>query len=119
MDRLPASEDDNVTIQAVEGSKGHGGYFGYSYFAEQTLKALEIDGGRLCCAEPRDCSGWLVTPRPAAVHLPVRRGAGTARSRGVRSLLSSIDEIVEAAGFIGLNDEQKTAREQFDTLIGG
>ncbi len=47
-----ASEDDNVIIQAVEGSKGSMGYFGYSYFAEnsETLKALEIDSGSGCVA---------------------------------------------------------------------
>ena len=33
--------------------------------------------------------------------------------------VENVDEIVEAAGFIGLNEEQKTAlQEQFDALVG-
>ena len=88
-----ASEDDNVTIQAVEGSKGSMGYFGYSYFAREPGDpegAGDRQRQRLCRAEPGDCSGWLVhSTRPAAVHLPVRRGDGTARSRGVRSASTS------------------------------
>ncbi|QHY96863.1 Phosphate-binding protein PstS precursor [Streptomyces sp. S4.7] len=46
------SEDDNVTVRGVSGSKGGMGYFGLSYFEENKdkLKALEIDGGDGCVA---------------------------------------------------------------------
>jgi phosphate transport system substrate-binding protein len=46
------SEDDNVTVQGVEGDKGALGYFGLSYFEQNqgNLKALEIDGGSGCVA---------------------------------------------------------------------
>lgn len=41
-----ASEDDNVTVRAVTSAPGGMGYFGYSYFAENTdaLKAFSLDG---------------------------------------------------------------------------
>ena len=41
-----ASEDDNVTVRAVEGAPGGMGYFGYSYFSENQdrLKAFSVDG---------------------------------------------------------------------------
>ena len=47
-----ASEDDNTTVTGVAGEKGGLGYFGFSYFEENqdTLKALEIDGGDGCVA---------------------------------------------------------------------
>ena len=47
-----ASEDDNVIVQGVGGEKGGLGYFGFSYFEENqdTLKALEVDGGDGCVA---------------------------------------------------------------------
>ncbi len=45
-------EDDNQTVTGVEGSEGGIGYFGYSYFTENSsgLKAAEIDGGDGCVA---------------------------------------------------------------------
>jgi len=45
-----ASEDDNVLVQGISGSKYSLGYFGYAYYAENAdkLKALEIDGGNGC-----------------------------------------------------------------------
>lgn len=40
------SEDDNVLVQGVEGSKYAIGYFGYAYFAENqgNLKAISVNG---------------------------------------------------------------------------
>ena len=47
------SEDDNVTVRGVSGVKGALGYFGLSYYLENTgrLKALAVDGGD-GCVEP-------------------------------------------------------------------
>jgi phosphate transport system substrate-binding protein len=47
------SEDDNVTVRGVSGVKGSLGYFGLSYFTENSerLKALAVDGGD-GCVEP-------------------------------------------------------------------
>jgi phosphate transport system substrate-binding protein len=44
------SEDDNVTVQGVSGEKGALGYFGLSYYLENTqrVRAVEIDGGDGC-----------------------------------------------------------------------
>src|SRR5829696_2739883 len=45
-----ASEDDNVTVQGVSGSKGGMGYFGLSYAEENSdkLKVIEVDSGNGC-----------------------------------------------------------------------
>ena len=47
-----ASEDDNVIVQGVSGDGGGLGYLGFSYYEENqdTLKALEVDGGQGCVA---------------------------------------------------------------------
>ncbi len=41
-----ASEDDNVTVRAVQSAEGTLGYFGFSYYEENidTLKAFSLDG---------------------------------------------------------------------------
>ena len=46
------SEDDNVIVQGVAGTKGGLGYFGFTYFEENPskLKALKVDGGAGCVA---------------------------------------------------------------------
>ena len=46
------SEDDNVTVQGVEGNKGGLGYFGYTYFEENAnkLTAVEVNSGSGCVA---------------------------------------------------------------------
>ena len=47
------TEDDNVTVNGVKRSRGALGYYGFSYYKENTdiNKAIEIDGGK-GCAEP-------------------------------------------------------------------
>jgi phosphate transport system substrate-binding protein len=45
-----ASEDDNILVQGVAGTRGSLGYFGLSYFEENKdkLKDLAVDGGNGC-----------------------------------------------------------------------
>src|SRR5215210_5885394 len=45
-----ATEDDNVTVQGVSGSKGGLGYFGLSYYEENQDKnrVVQVDGGDGC-----------------------------------------------------------------------
>jgi phosphate transport system substrate-binding protein len=120
-----ASEDDNVIVQAVQGSTGAMGYFGYSYYEEnaETLKAVEVDNGSGCVAPSAETvqdgsyaplgRQLFIYPSAEALERPEVEGF-------VRFYIENIDEIVEAAGFIGLNDEQKTTlSDQFDALLGG
>ena len=120
-----ASEDDNVIVQAVQGSPGAMGYFGFSYFEEnqETLKALEVDGGSGCVAPSADAvqdgsyaplgRQLFIYPSQSALERPEVEAF-------VRFYIENVDTIVEAAAFIPLNDEQKTElQEQFDELLGG
>ncbi len=119
-----ASEDDNVIVQGVSGATGALGYFGFTYYEENadTLKALEIDGGSGCVAPSADTvqdesyaplgRQLFIYPSKAALERPEVEAF-------VRYYIENIDVIVEAAQFIGLNDEQKTTlQEEFETLLG-
>ena len=68
-----ASEDDNVTVRAVSGASGGMGYFGYSYFSENSdqLKAFEIDGGKGCVAPTPETitSGGYPLSRPLFIYV--------------------------------------------------
>jgi phosphate transport system substrate-binding protein len=119
-----ASEDDNVIVQGVSGAKGALGYFGFTYYEENAdaLKALEIDGGSACVAPSAETvqdesytplgRQLFIYPSKAALERPEVEAF-------VRFYIENIDAIVEAAQFIGLNDDQKTTlQEEFDALLG-
>jgi phosphate transport system substrate-binding protein len=120
-----ASEDDNVIVQAVQGSPGAMGYFGFSYYEQNqdTLKALEIDGGA-GCVEPSSDTVTDGSYAPLGRQLFIYPSQSALERPEVEAFVSyyieNIDAIVEAAAFIPLNDEQKTElQEQFDALLGG
>ena len=119
-----ASEDDNVIIQAVSGAKGGLGYLGYTYYEQNsdTLKALEVDSGSGCVA-PSPETVQDGSYAPLGRQLFIYPSAEALERPEVEAFVSfyieNVDEITEAAGFIGLNEEQKTAlQEQFDALAG-
>ena len=119
-----ASEDDNVIVQAVSGSPGGMGYLGYTYYEQNsdTLKALEVDSGSGCVA-PSPETVQDGSYAPLGRQLFIYPSAEALERPEVEAFVSfyveNVDEIVEAAGFIGLNEEQKTAlQEQFDALAG-
>ena len=120
-----ASEDDNVIVQAVSGSPGGLGYLGYTYYEQNsdTLKALEVDNGSGCVApSPETVQDGSYAPlgRQLFIYPSAEALERPEVEAFVRFYIENVDEIVEAAGFIGLNDEQKTTlQEQFDALVGG
>jgi phosphate transport system substrate-binding protein len=63
-----ATEDDNVTVQGVSGTKGAMGYFGFSYFEENssTLKALQIQNKAGQCVAPSVAAAQNGTYNPLA-----------------------------------------------------
>jgi phosphate transport system substrate-binding protein len=119
-----ASEDDNVIVQAVSGSPGGLGYLGYTYYEQNsdTLKALEIDSGSGCVApSPETVQDGSYAPlgRQLFIYPSAQALDRPEVEAFVSFYIENVDEITEAAGFIGLNDEQKAAlQEQFDSLVG-
>ena len=101
------SEDDNVTVQGVEGAKGALGYFGFSYYEENMdkLNAVQIDGGAGC-----------VTPSSAAAQ----DGSYTPLSRPLFIYVSNEAakkaEVLAFAKFFVENDDAITAKALFVPL---
>ena len=119
-----ASEDDNTTVTGVAGEKGGLGYFGFSYFEENqdTLKAVEIDGGDGCVA-PSVASAQDGTYKPLArpLFIYVKKDA-LARAEVeafLRFVLDNETSIAETSQFVPLTEEQLTkAKADLDTATG-
>jgi phosphate transport system substrate-binding protein len=111
------SEDDNVIVQGVSGEQGGLGYFGFSYFEQnqETLKALEVDGGNGCVAPSVAAAqdgSYTPLSRPLFVYVKQSSFDDNEDIRAfVAFMLDSNQSIAEAAQFVPLSAEQ-IAEEQ-------
>lgn len=118
-----ASEDDNTIVTGVSGEKGGLGYFGFSYFEENqdTLKALEIDGGDGCVApsvENAQNGTYMPLSRPLFVYAKQESFAKPEVEAFVQYALDNETEIAEAAQFVPLTDEQlQKATSDFEAAV--
>ena len=106
-----ATEDDNTIVTGVSGEKGGLGYFGFSYFEENqdTLKAVEIDGGDGCVApSAATAQDGTYTPlsRPLFIYVKKEALGEPEVEAFVRYILDNAVEIAEASQFVPLTDEQ-------------
>jgi phosphate transport system substrate-binding protein len=108
-----ATEDDNVTVQGVAGTKGGMGYFGYSYFEENTdkLKVLKIDSGA-GCVEPSVATvqDGTYTPlgRPLFIYPKTESLKTPATLAFVEFFVEKNKDVAEQSKFIPLNAEQES-----------
>jgi phosphate transport system substrate-binding protein len=109
-----ASEDDNVTVSGVGGTRGAIGYLGLSYVEENAgrVKAVPIDGGG-GCVEPSTQTvqdntykplgrPLFIYPKAEAIERPEVR-------EFVRSYIENANEIAVEARFVPLTAAQKEA----------
>jgi len=107
-----ATEDDNVTVQGVSGDKGALGYFGFSYYEENqdTLEALEVDGGAGCVAPSVDMAqdgSYTPLARPLFMYVKTSSLADTeGLADFIRFTLENEQTIAEEARFVPLSQEQ-------------
>jgi len=120
-----ATEDDNVTVQGVSGSKGGLGYFGLSYLEQNKgkVKGVAIDGGG-GCVEPTVETVQDGTYKPLGRPLFIYPTAKVlARPEGlafVEYYIANTTPITEQALFVDLTPEQKTKlTDQLDKLKAG
>lgn len=104
------SEDDNVIVQGVSGSKGGLGYFGFTYFEENAdnLKAVAIDSGA-GCVEPsveaaRDGS-YTPLSRPLFVYVSAEAMQRPEVADFFTYYVENDASIAEAALYIPLSEE--------------
>jgi phosphate transport system substrate-binding protein len=106
-----ASEDDNVIVQGVKGTPGGLGYFGFSYFEENqdSLEAVEIDGGSGCVApssEAAQAGDYVPLARPLFVYAKTEALGRQEVEDFLRYMLDNESTIAEAAQFVPLNQQQ-------------
>ncbi|MFI1466320.1 PstS family phosphate ABC transporter substrate-binding protein [Streptomyces wuyuanensis] len=111
------SEDDNVTVQGVSGSRGGLGYFGLSYYEENKdrLKLLRIDGGNGCVA-PTGTTVRDGTYRPLSRSLLIYPNAAALDRKEVEAFVEYYIEnnadIARAAQFVPLSSAQEAELRQ-------
>ena len=118
------SEDDNVIVQGVSGSRGGLGYFGFTYFEENSdsLKALKIDGGKGCVEPSADTArdgSYAPLSRPLFIY-PSKAGLAKPQVKAFLDFYLENDaDIAEAAQYIPLSDQQKSeAKSTYDAFAG-
>jgi phosphate transport system substrate-binding protein len=112
-----ASEDDNVIVQGITGERGGLGYFGFSYFEQnqETLKALEVDGGSGCVAPSAETArdgSYAPLSRPLFVYVKRSSFDSNEDVRAfVKFMLDNNESIAEAAQFVPLSADQLAEQE--------
>jgi phosphate transport system substrate-binding protein len=106
-----ASEDDNVLVRGVAGSKGGLGYFGFSYYEENPgqLKALAVDGGDGCVApsvQAAQAGEYQPLSRPLFVYAKEQSFEEPHVSAFVRFMLAHAEELATDAKYVPLTNEQ-------------
>jgi phosphate binding protein len=112
------SEDDNITVQGVQGDKGAVGYFGLSYVEENegAVKPVEIDGGEGCVAPSTETvrdGSYTPLSRPLFIYVSNSSYADKAQVKAfVDYYVENDADISKLALFVPLSDEQKATAQQ-------
>jgi phosphate transport system substrate-binding protein len=117
-------EDDNATVTGVSGSPGGMGYFGFSFYQENqdTLKALEIDGGDGCVApsvETAQDDSYTPLSRPLFIYPSAESLQDETVKAFVEYYVDNVNNVAETIGFIPLTDEQLTQSQDAVAQLGG
>ncbi len=118
-----ASEDDNVIVQGVSGERGGLGYLGFSYYEENqdTLKALEVDGGGGCVAPSAAAAqdgSYTPLARPLFIYVKKSSFESAEVADFIGYILDNEQAIAEKADFVSLNDEQLAqARSDYESAL--
>ncbi len=124
-DDYESSEDDNVLVQGVAGTEGATGYFGYTYYEENsdTLKAVAIDSGNGCVepsAETAADGSYTPLSRPLFIYVNnAKYNDNPATKAYVDFYIDNLAQLAEATQFIPLNDEQYAETQSALESIGG
>jgi phosphate transport system substrate-binding protein len=120
-----ASEDDNVIVQGVSGSRGGIGYFGLSYVQqnEGKVKAVQIDGGDGCVAPSTETvqeGTYEPLGRPLFIYASDKAIARPEVKSFLDFYLSNAGQIAEQALYVPMTEEQRAASQRkVEGLAGG
>jgi phosphate transport system substrate-binding protein len=118
-----ASEDDNVLVRGVSGDRGALGYFGFSYYEENTskLKLVKVDGGGGCVApSSKTVQNRTYKPLSRPLFIYVKRTSfNKAIQRAfIKYIIVNEKTIAKKARYISLTPAQiRKAKRQYNTAI--
>jgi phosphate transport system substrate-binding protein len=120
-----ASEDDNVLVQGVAGTRGGLGYFGFSYYEENQsrLKALQVENPKTGqCVTPSVETAQSNAYKPLSRPLFIYAKGSSFRRPPVQAFIAYIfaneKAIAQRARFVPLTTAQlKRARINFDLAV--
>jgi len=112
-----ATEDDNVTVTGVSGTKGGLGYFGLSYLQENQgkIKGIQIDGGSGCVAPSTETvqdGSYTPLSRPLFVYPSDKALARPEVKAFLDFYVNNYQKIAEEALFVPLTEEQAAEAKQ-------
>ena len=119
-----ATEDDNVTVQGVEGSKGGLGYFGLSYYEQNKdkMKVVKIDGGG-GCVEPTTATVQDASYKPLSRPLFIYVKATSIKKPEVKGFveyyLDNTATLTKQALFVPLTADQESKLKPKLTALQG
>jgi len=118
-------EDDNQTVTGVEGSAGGIGYFGFSYFQENSsgLKAAEVKNDQGKCVAPAKETVQDGSYNPLGRELFIYPSDKALQRPEVKAFVdyyvANVNDIAESVGFIPLTDQQLSkAKSEVAKLAG-
>jgi phosphate transport system substrate-binding protein len=120
-----ATEDDNVSVQGVAGSRGGMAYFGLSYYEQnaEMLKLVAIDGGSgpvLPSVETVQSGEYAPLSRPLFIYPSVAALQRPEMAAFMQFYLDNAASIAEQALFVPITAEQtEAAQAVLDEAAGG
>jgi phosphate transport system substrate-binding protein len=117
------SEDDNVIIQGVSGTRGGMGYFGLSYYEQNTdkLNVVQIDAGEGCVAPSTETvqdGSYKPLSRPLFVYPSADALKRAEVDAFLKFYIENSKEIAEQALFVPMTEaQQQEATAKIESLI--
>src|SRR5829696_8508896 len=117
-----ATEDDNVTVTGVSGTKGGLGYFGLSYLQENQgkVKGVQVDGGSGCVAPSTETvqdGSYTPLSRPLFIYPSDKALERPEVKAFLDFYVNNYQKIAEEALFVPLTEEQAAEAKQKITQL--
>jgi phosphate transport system substrate-binding protein len=117
-------EDDNATVTGVSGSPGGMGYFGFSFYQENSdkLKALEVDGGDGCVAPSEETvqdGSYTPLGRPLFIYPSAEALKDETVRAFIQYYVDNVNTVATQIGFIPMTDEQLSQSQDEVAKLGG
>jgi phosphate transport system substrate-binding protein len=120
-----ASEDDNQLVTGVAGTEGGLGYFGFSYYEQNTdkLNLVQVDGGDGCVApslETVQDGSYKPLARPIFMYPSAEAMAKPHVKAFMDFVVANQQPIAEASQIVPMTEEQVAeAQSSLESLEGG